>query len=72
MSMQPTLGFAQVWLDKQTSANCKAKLQFGLDKQLWALVLNFNISFSIGSGCGRTEYKFHTCSKALLVMRHFL
>jgi hypothetical protein len=32
--MPLTLGFAQVWLDKLTSANCKAKLQFGLDKQL--------------------------------------
>jgi hypothetical protein len=28
----------------------------GQDKQLWTLVLNFNISFSISSGCGRTEY----------------
>jgi hypothetical protein len=46
----------QVWLDKQTSAFCKSKLWFGLDKQLWALVLNFNFSFSISSGCGRTEY----------------
>jgi hypothetical protein len=53
---QLTWGFAQVWLDKLTSANYKAKLWFGLDKQLWTLVLNFNISFSIGSGSGRTEY----------------
>ena len=29
-----TLGFVQVWLDKQTSAKCKSKLWFGLDKQL--------------------------------------
>jgi hypothetical protein len=55
-AVQVTLGFVQVWLDKQTLANCKAKLWFRLDKQLWALVLNFNISFSISSGCGRTEY----------------
>jgi hypothetical protein len=27
-------GFVQVWHDKQTSANCKSKLWFGLDKQL--------------------------------------
>jgi hypothetical protein len=26
-------------------------VQVWLDKQLWALVLNFNISFSISSGC---------------------
>ena len=29
-----TLGFMQVGLDQQTSANCKSKLWFGLDKQL--------------------------------------
>jgi len=29
-----TLGFMQVGLDQQTSTNCKAKLWFGLDKQL--------------------------------------
>jgi hypothetical protein len=45
-----------VWLDKQTSANCKSKLLFGLDKQLSTLVLNFNFIFSISNGCGRTEY----------------
>jgi len=50
-----TLGFVQVWLDKQTSANCKSRLWFGLDKQFWALVLNFNISFSISSGSGRDK-----------------
>jgi hypothetical protein len=55
-TMPLTLGFVQVWLDKQTSANYKSGLWFGLNKQLWALVLNFNISFSISSGCGRTEY----------------
>jgi hypothetical protein len=50
--MRTTLSFVQVWLDKQTSANCKFRLWFGLDKQLWALVLNFNFIFSISSGCG--------------------
>jgi len=40
------------WLDKQTSAKYKSSLWFGLDKQHWALVLNFNISFSISNGCG--------------------
>ena len=33
-ALHTTLGFVQVWLDKQTSANCKSKLWFGLDKQL--------------------------------------
>ncbi len=47
-----TLGFVQVWLDKQTSANCKSGLWFGLDKQLWALVLNFNISFQSAAAVG--------------------
>jgi len=54
--MPTTLCFVQVWLDKQTSANCKSRLWFGLDKQLWTLVINFNSLISISSGCGRTEY----------------
>jgi hypothetical protein len=39
-----------------TSANCKTKLWFGLDKQLSTLVLKFNFIFSISSGCGQKEY----------------
>ena len=49
---QPTWGFVQVWLDKQTSANCKSKLWFGLDKQLWTLVLNFNFIFQSAAAVG--------------------
>ena len=55
--------FVQVWLDKQTSANTKPGIGYGRTQQHWALVLNFNISFSISSGCGRTNNKFHTCTK---------
>ncbi len=56
MALPLTLGFVQVWLDKLTSANCKSNLWFGLDNQLSTLVLNFNLIFSVSSGCGRTEY----------------
>jgi hypothetical protein len=49
-------GGVQVWLYKLTSAHCKSNLQFGLNKPFSTLVLNFNFSFSISSGCGRTEY----------------
>lgn len=38
-------GFVKVWLDKQTSVNCKSKLRLVQDNQLWALVLNFKINF---------------------------
>jgi hypothetical protein len=31
----------QVGLDKETSTNCKSKLQFGLDKQTSTIVQNF-------------------------------
>jgi hypothetical protein len=34
---------------------CKAKHWFGLDKQRWTLVHNFNKIFSINIGCRRTE-----------------
>jgi len=54
--MPITLGFMQVGHDQQTSTNCKAKLWFRLDKQLWAFVLKFNFIFSIGSGYRQTEY----------------
>jgi hypothetical protein len=54
--MPTTWGFVQVWLDKQTSANCKSKLRFALDKQLSTLVLNFSNIFLISGGCGQTEY----------------
>jgi hypothetical protein len=37
----------QVGLDFVTSANCKSRLWFGLDKQLSTLVLKFNFIFSI-------------------------
>jgi hypothetical protein len=46
----------QVGLDQQTSADCKSKLWFGLDKQLSTLVLKFNFIFSISSGYRQTEY----------------
>ena len=36
--MRMTLGFVQVWIDKQTSANYKARLWFGLNKELSTLV----------------------------------
>ena len=39
------IGFMQVGLDVVTSANCKSKLWFGLDKQLSTLVLKFNFIF---------------------------
>jgi hypothetical protein len=52
----PTWGFMQVGRDQQTSANCKYKLWFGLDKQLSTLVLNFNFIFSISSGYRQTEF----------------
>jgi hypothetical protein len=53
----------QVGHDQQTSANCKSKLRFGLDKQFSTLVLKFNKIFSISSGNRQTEYKFPTCIK---------
>jgi hypothetical protein len=46
----------QVGHDQQTSTDCKARLWFGLDKQLSTLVLKFNFMFSIGSGYRQTEY----------------
>jgi len=46
----------QVGHDIVISADCKSKLWFGLDKQLSILILKFNFIFSIGSGCGQTEY----------------
>jgi hypothetical protein len=42
----------QVGHDQQTSANCKSNLWFGLDKQLWAFVLNFNFSFQAAAVVG--------------------
>ncbi len=58
------LGFMQVGHDQQTSTKCKARLWFGLDKQLSILVLTFNFIFSISSGwVGRTEFYFPTCIK---------
>jgi len=53
----------QVGLDKLSSANFKAKLWLGLDKQLWTLFLKFNCIFSISSGYGLTENYFPTCIK---------
>jgi hypothetical protein len=32
LKLPTTLGIVQVWLDKQTSDNCKSSLWFGLDK----------------------------------------
>ncbi|MBK8788186.1 MAG: hypothetical protein IPN43_17270 [Chitinophagaceae bacterium] len=43
----------------------------GRTQQLWALVLNFNISFSISSGCGRTEYLMPHLHKALPVVCYY-
>jgi hypothetical protein len=37
----------QVGLDKQTSTNCKSKLQFGLDKQKSTNEQNFNFNILI-------------------------
>lgn len=44
---RPTRVLQQVGLDKQTSTNCKSKLQFGLDKQTSTKVHNFNNNFLI-------------------------
>ena len=44
----PTKVFAKAGLDNETSAMCYYQQRFGLDVQYSALVLNFNISFSIG------------------------
>jgi hypothetical protein len=42
-----TLVLQQVGLDKETSANYKAKLQFGLDKQPSTKIQNLNNKFLI-------------------------
>jgi hypothetical protein len=50
------------WTNK-ISANCISGLQFRLDKQIWALVLNFIYTKKINSGSGRTVGKYHTSPK---------
>ncbi len=42
--------------EKNLLKNTIRNEKFGPDKQLWALVLNFNFIFSISSDCGWTEY----------------
>jgi AAA15 family ATPase/GTPase len=60
---QAVLGFMQVGQDIVTSANCKSQLQFGLDKQLSTLVLNFNFIISIRQRLWADGIQFPTCIK---------
>jgi hypothetical protein len=59
----------QVGLDKQTSANCKARQWFGLDKHCSTLVLTSSKYFQ--SAAVRADgILFPNLHKALFVVRH--
>lgn len=73
-----TLGFVQVWIDKQASANYKSRLCFGLNKQCLTLVLTSTKYSCLPAGRfnqqqpGQTEYYFPTCIKPCSLEHNFI